>query len=234
VKTKVLTVLSATVASMKVSQMEDLAEPPSSPPRSSAVLMPDTLTDSLSQKQKPQTSEPLTGYELQKQWLLVKQNYDAWRPRCIPCSALNPQELNSDRQALINQIDVDQPDLEVEPLGCFNGQFPAFEWRLIEAPAGSYSRLSDTDTLTPCLVLDQPGQYRIRFVVDPGANRQPDRQDPATVPAIASELTITAEEPEMASVAIALVDFTVKSAAGEETLEPCLFLVAVYAGLTYL
>jgi hypothetical protein len=229
VKTKVLTVLSATVASMKVSQMEDLAEPPSSPPKSSAVLMPDTLTDSLSQKQKPQTSEPWTGYELQKQWLLVKQNYNAWRPRCIPCPTLNPQELNSDRQTL------DSPThLEVAPLGWLNGQFPAFEWRLIEAPAGSYSRLSDTDTLTPCLVLDQPGQYRIRFVVDPGANRQPDRQDPATVPAIASELTITAEEPEMASVAIALVDFTVKSAAGEETLEPCLFLVAVYAGLTYL
>ena len=228
-KTKVLTVLSATVASMKVSQMEDLAEPPSSPPRSSAVLMPDTLTDSLSQKQKPQTAEPLIGYELQKQWLLVKQNYDAWRPRCIPCPALNPQELNSDRQTL------DFPThLEVAPLGWLNGQFPAFEWRLIDAPAGSYSRLSDTDTLTPCLVLDQPGQYRIRFVVDPGANRQPDRQDPATVPAIASELTITAEEPEMASVAIALVDFSVKSAAGEETLEPCLFLVAVYAGLTYL
>jgi len=214
---------------MKVSQMEDLAEPPSSPPRSSAVLMPDTLTDSLSQKQKPQTAEPLIGYELQKQWLLVKQNYDAWRPRCIPCPALNPQELNSDRQTL------DSPThLEVAPLGWLNGQFPAFEWRLIDAPAGSYSRLSDTDTLTPCLVLDQPGQYRIRFVVDPGANRQPDRQDPATVPAIASELTITAEEPEMASVAIALVDFTVKSAADEETLEPCLFLVAVYAGLTYL
>src|SRR6476646_10552939 len=214
---------------MKVSQMEDLAEPLNSPPRSSAVLMPDTLTDSLSQKQKPQTAEPLIGYELQKQWLLVKQNYDAWRPRCIPCPALNPQELNSDRQTL------DSPThLEVAPLGWLNGQFPAFEWRLIDAPAGSYSRLSDTDTLTPCLVLDQPGQYRIRFVVDPGANRQPDRQAPATVPAIASELTITAEEPEMASVAIALVDFTVKSAADEETLEPCLFLVAVYAGLTYL
>ena len=228
-KTKVLTVLSATVASMKVSQMEDLAEPPSSPPRSSAVLMPDTLTNSLSQKQKPQTSEPLTSYELQKQWLLVKQNYNAWRPRCISCPTLNPQKLNSDRQTL------DSPThLEVAPLGWLNGQFPAFEWRLIDAPAGSYSRLSDTDTLTPCLVLDQPGQYRIRFVVDPGANRQPDRQDPATVPAIASELTITAEEPEMASVAIALVDFTVKSVAGEETLEPCLFLVAVYAGLTYL
>jgi hypothetical protein len=214
---------------MKVSQMEDLAEPPSSPPRSSAVLMPDTLTDSLSQKKKPQNSEPLTGYELQKQWLLVKQNYNAWRPRCIPCPALNPQELNSDRQTL------DSPThLEVAPMGWLNVQFPAFEWRLIEAPAGSYSRLSDTDTLTPCLVLDQPGPYRIRFVVDPGANRQPDRQDPASVPAIASELTITAEEPEMASVAIALVDFTVKSAADEETLEPCLFLVAVYAGLTYL
>jgi hypothetical protein len=229
VKTKVLTVLSATVASMKVSQMEDLAEPPSYPPRSSAVLMPDTLTDSLSQKQKPQTAEPLIGYELQKQWLLVKQNYDAWRPRSIPCPTLNPQELNSDRQTLASPT-----HLEVAPLGWLNGQFPAFEWRLIEAPAGSYSRLSDTDTLTPCLVLDQPGQYRIRFVVDPGANRQPDRQDPATVPAIASELTITAEEPEMASVAIALVDFSVKSAAGQETLEPCLFLVAVYAGLTYL
>ncbi|HEY9747187.1 MAG TPA: hypothetical protein V6C63_00695 [Allocoleopsis sp.] len=175
------------------------------------------------------TSKPSTCYELQEQWLLVKQNYNAWQPRCVACLSDDSQKLIRVRETSVSSTQAGE-----NSFSWLEGQFPAFEWHLIESPPGSYSRLTDTDTLTPCLILDQPGRYRVRFVVDPEASRHRDRQDTPAVPAIASELVITADESGIKPVAIALADFTVQSTALPSDSEPCLFLVAVYAGLTYL
>lgn len=225
-KTKVLTVLSATVASMRTSQTRDLADPPIS---TSAILVSNIPAHSPQLERQPQKPESPTCYELQEQWLLVKQKYNAWQPRCVAYPAANQQKLSR-----VRDTPSFQSDLPVDNFSWLEGQFPAFEWHLIESPAGSYSRLSNTDTLTPCIILDQPGQYRVRFVIDPQAKPPSDRQDTITVPAIVSELAITADESGIESVAIALADFSVKSTALPSDPEPCLFLVAVYAGLTYL
>ncbi len=228
-KTKVLTVLSATVASMRSDQDWDLTGQPASKPSPTAYRAPSVSTQSNLLVQERQKLEPLTCYELQEQWLLVKRKYNDWQPRCITCPSIDPQKISRFHKAMGSQTDT-----ALGIPGWINGQFPAFEWSLIEWPAGSHFCLIDTDTLTPCLILDQPGQYRVRFVIGPKANHQSDRSEIEAVPAIVSDLTITACESGIESVAIALADFTFKNAQAEEEQEPYSFLVAVYAGLTYL
>lgn len=226
-KTKVLTVLSATVASMRASQSGDQVD--LTLPSSSVVPVSSLFNGTPPPEREAYASKPATCYELQEQWLLVKQSYDAWQPRCLACLSEDSQKLGRVRETSVSPTQAGE-----NSFSWLEGQFPAFEWHLIESPPGSYSRLTDTDTLTPCLILDQPGRYRVRFVVDPEASRHHDRQDTAVVPAIASELVITADESGIKPVAIALANFTVQSTALPGDPEPCLFLVAVYAGLTYL
>ncbi|MBD2120374.1 hypothetical protein [Trichocoleus sp. FACHB-262] len=225
-KTKVLTVLSATVASIKSGPGWNLVDcpEPSSNPHSPANLAASSSTGSTLLVRSHKTAQP-TCYELEKQWLLV-QKYNVWQPRCVSGTFPNQQELGMHLAA--------EQNLRVETTSPLT-YHPAFDWQLTAWPTDSHTSLSDTDSLTPCLVLDQAGQYKIRFVVAaPDNHPQPAPTTERADPVIVGDFTITACDEGITASAIALANFTVNGTPTQTAQEPYLFLVAVYAGLACL
>lgn len=170
------------------------------------------------------SQEHLICYELEEQWLLVRQpDYLSYAPQASPQSS--DRGLTQTAQFVVQKPSRWQlpptPDCHL----------PVAEWHLLESPLGSQACLAETDCLTPSFVLDQAGQYKVRFRVCPQLRSS---QSAIATPVIISDLLITTSHKGADSLAIALADFTINPAFSHAAPVPYLFRVTVYVGFTYL